>query len=142
MKQNTIQAAAALVILVIIAIACAKIDQPTEPEKSATDEPPIPVTAKILTTEYDENELAADGKYKGKRLAVAGKITNIAETFGSLTVSLEGHDRLQTVMCSFEEAEKASLASLKKGQNVTLIGVGDGSTGGLYVGLTECKIQQ
>jgi len=106
----------------------------------APAEKPIAVDAKVLTKEYDSNELAADGKYKGKLLAVTGKISNIAETFGNITVSLEGSDLTKSVMCSFEESEKPSVAALKKGEKVTLVGTGDGSTAGLYVGLQNCKI--
>ena len=100
----------------------------------------VAIDAKALTKEYDSNELAADGKYKGKSLAVTGKISNIAETLGNITVSLEGHEFTKTVMCSFEESEKASVAALKKGDKITLTGTGDGSTGGLYVGLQNCKV--
>lgn len=102
---------------------------------------PIAVDAKVLTKEYDTNELAADGKYKGKLLAVTGKIASIAETLGNVTVQLDGHNAVISVMCSFEESEKASVAKLKKGQTTTLVGTGDGSTGGLYAGLTKCKVQ-
>ncbi len=113
-------------------------DSPT-PTKAA--EKPIAVEAKTLTKEYDENELAADVKYKGKLLAVSGKISDIAETFGSVTVSLEGHQVLQTVMCTFESSEKLKVAALKKGAQVTLLGTGEGSTAGLFVGLEKCRIQ-
>lgn len=102
---------------------------------------PIVVKATELTKAYDENEIAADGKYKGKTLEVAGKITNIAETLGNVTVSLAGHNAAKTVLCSFGESEKSTVAKLKNGQSATLTGTGDGSTGGLYVGLNDCKIK-
>ncbi len=101
----------------------------------------IELTAKALTKAYDENELAADEKYKNKLLKVAGKITDISETLGNVTVQLEGHKFLQNVMCSFEESEKGNVAKLKKGQQTTLLGRGDGKTLGLYVGMQTCKIQ-
>jgi putative nucleic acid binding protein len=107
----------------------------------ASDVKPIAVQAKALTKEYDDNELSADAKYKGKLLAVSGKISNIAETFGSITVSLEGHDVVQTVMCTFDDSERPKVAVLKKGGQVTLIGTGNGSTAGLYVDIQKCKIQ-
>ena len=94
-----------------------------------------------MTKDYDENELAADGKYKGKTIAVSGKVENIAETMGNVTVSLAGHDMVKSVMCSFEESEKTNVAKLKKGQQATLVGTGDGMTMGLYVGLQKCKVQ-
>jgi hypothetical protein len=114
---------------------------PANAVQSAPAEKPIAVQSKALTKEYDSNELAADGKYKDKMLAVSGKVSDIAETFGNVTVSLEGHDIVKSVMCNFEESEKANVAKLKKGQTATLIGKGDGMTGGLYVGLQKCKIQ-
>ena len=108
---------------------------------AAPSEKPIAVQSKVMTKDYDENELAADGKYKGKMIAVSGKVENIAETMGSVTVSLAGHDMLKSVMCSFEESEKASVAKLKKGQQATLVGTGDGMTMGLYAGLQKCRVQ-
>ncbi len=108
---------------------------------AAPQDKPIVVQARALTKEYDENELAADGKYKGKMIAVSGKVENIAETMGNVTVSLAGHDMVKSVMCSFNESEKAAVARLKKGQQATLIGKGDGMTMGLYAGLQDCKIQ-
>lgn len=108
---------------------------------SAPTEKPMAVQAKALTKEYDENELAADGKYKGKTLAVSGKVSNIAETFGNVTASLEGHNAVISVMCSFDASEKANVAKLKKGGQATFVGTGDGMTGGMYAGLNNCKIQ-
>ncbi len=110
------------------------------PASNAPAEKPILVTSKALAKDYDENELAADEKYKGKQLLVSGKVANIAETMGNVTVTLEGHERLKDVMCSFIESEKGNVAKLKKRQQVTLIGTGDGSTAGLYVGLTKCRV--
>lgn len=109
---------------------------------ASTDEKPIAIKAPDLTKEYDTNELAADKKYKDKMLAVTGKIGNIAETMGNVTVTLTGHNIAKDVMCKFNDADKASVEALKKGQNVTLVGKGDGMTMGLYVGLQNCKIQQ
>lgn len=108
---------------------------------SESDEKPIAISSKDLTKTYEENELAANDKYKDKVLAVSGKIDNIAETFGNITVSLQGHNAVVSVMCNFDETEKANVTKLKKGQQVILVGKGDGMTAGLYVGLQKCKIQ-
>lgn len=117
----------------------------TAPANSAspptTSEKPIAIQAKNLTKEYDENELTADGKYKDKMLAVSGKVSNIAETLGNVTAQLEGHNIVISVMCNFDESEKESVMKLKKGQQATFVGKGDGSTGGLWVGLQKCKVQ-
>jgi hypothetical protein len=139
--KNLISMSIAIIFGILCVVGCggSSAESPT-PAKAAVD--PVAVDAKVLTKEYDDNELAADGKYKGKLLAVSGKISDIAETFGSVTVSLEGHAIMQTVMCSFESSEKPKVAALKKGAQVTLIGTGEGSTAGLYVGLGKCRIKQ
>lgn len=135
---------------VILVLGCTDTSKPStktdqtsssEDNKADPEEKPVEITAKDLTKAYEENELAADGKYRDKTLAVSGKISSIAETLGNVTVSLEGHNGIVTVMCSFEEDQKANVMKLKKGQNVTLIGKGDGSTGGLYSGLKACKVK-
>lgn len=103
-------------------------------------ETPIAVQAKALTKEYDENELAADGKYKGKLLTVSGKVGRVAETFGSVSVALDGHNMVVDVLCSFEDSERETVGKIKKGQQVKLTGTGDGMTAGLYVGLQKCRV--
>ncbi len=115
--------------------------QTSTTNSTTTNEKPIAVQAKNLTKEYEDNELAADGKYKDKMLAVSGKVSNIAETMGNITAQLEGHNMVVSVMCNFDESEKANVMKLKKGQQATFVGKGEGSTGGLYVGLQKCKIQ-
>lgn len=100
----------------------------------------VAIAAKALTKEYETNELAADSKYKGKALVVSGKVSNIAETFGKVSVSLEG-DGVRSVICSFEDAEREPVSRLKKGQQITLAGTGDGLTMGMIAGLNKCKVQ-
>ncbi len=141
--KNIISIGIIAAIGLILVLGCGQLAESnkTTTSNNASTEKPIAVQAKVLTKEYDENELAADGKYKDKMLAVTGKIGDIAETFGNVTVSLEGHSITKNVLCSFEASEKPNVAKLKKGQQATLVGKGDGSTGGLYVGLNQCKIQ-
>lgn len=134
MKTNTFFA---LALLLISILACSV----PETKKVDTSKVEITITAKDLTKAYKDNEVAADGKYKGKVIAASGKVSNIAETFGNVTVSLEGHDIVISVMCSFDESQKSNVAKLKTGQQTTLVGVGDGMTGGLYVGLENCRVQ-
>lgn len=149
--KNSINFPIALLILITLACACPDPkEQSTTPITTDTnqnnqnptpEEKAIIITAKDLSKAYDENELAADEKYKGKKLEVTGSIEDIAETMGNITVSLKGHDILKNVMCSFPEEEKGKVAKLKKGEKTTLVGIGDGKTLSLYAGLTECKIK-
>lgn len=155
MKNNIFNLSLVLALLFVFVLGCqspSDSNSATKPTATAApksetktdakpDTKPITIQAKNLTKEYDDNELAADGKYKGKVVEVSGKVSNIAETMGNVTVQLEGHNIAKTVMCSFAESEKESVAKLKKGQNATLIGTGDGMTLGLYAGLKDCKVK-
>lgn len=145
--KNLINLVFVAAVFVLLSLGCgggaSNSGTSSAPSNAATgqDEKPVAIQAKALTKEYDENELSADGKYKGKMLAVSGKVSNIAETLGNVTAQLEGHNMVISVMCNFDESEKAAVAALKKGQQTTFVGKGDGKTGGLYVGLQKCKIQ-
>lgn len=132
--------------LLIVGLACGGGGTSTQnTAKVDPNEKPIEIKAPDLTKEYDSNEVAADGKYKGKLISVTGKISDISEVLGTLTVDLEGHKEsginLLSVKCNFNDSDKESVAKLKKGQNTTLIGRGDGKTANLYVGLKDCKIK-
>lgn len=137
-KENIVIVAAVLIYLVL---GCSGKASNTAATAPASDAKPIAVDAKVLTKEYDTNDLAADGKFKGKLLAVSGKIESIAETMGNVTVHVEGHNVVLDVICSFEADQRDAVSKLKKGQATTLIGTGDGLTAGLYVGLNKCKVQ-
>lgn len=144
--KNKINLILSLIVLIVVGLACGDGKSDTT-QKPAADpnEKPIEVKAPDLTKEYNENELAADGKYKGKLLSVSGKVSEIAETFGTISVDLEGHKEsginLLSVKCSFDDSQKEAVSKLKKGQQATVIGRGDGKTANLYVGLKECKIK-
>lgn len=146
MKNSIINLCAIATIGFLLVLGCSapketsNASAPSNATATQADKP-VSIAAKDLTKAYDDNELAADQKYKGKSLAVSGKIENIAETFGNITVSLQGHNMVLTVMCSFEDSEKSNVTALKKGQQTTLVGVGEGMTAGLYVGMQKCKIQ-
>lgn len=142
--KNQINLFLTIVLLLFIGLACG--GSATKPTQAVDpNEKPIDVKADALTKEYDQNELSADGKYKGKLLSVSGKVTDIAETFGTISVDLEGHKEsginLLSIKCSFADSQKDAVSKLKKGQQATLIGRGDGKTANLYVGLKDCKIK-
>lgn len=111
----------------------------TDGPKTVAANPAIPIDAKALSREYDNNEIAADQKYKGKVMAVTGKVDDIAETFGNVTIQMQGYKEIgMNVMCSFEDNAKAAVANVKKGSTITMIGTVTGATAGLYVDMDEC----
>lgn len=111
---------------------------PTKAENRVQSE--VAVDAEFLTNVYDENEVAADGKYKNRVIAVTGQISSIAETLGNITVHLKGHNSAASVVCSFLKSERENVSRLRKGGYTKLVGTVEGSTAGLYVGLTNCWV--
>lgn len=101
-------------------------ERPVEAEKPK-ETPALAVTAIALYEAYDANEVSADAKYKGKKLAVTGEVKDVEKTFGNVYVNLTGNEFLGQVTCKLES--EADAAKLTKGQTVTLVGTGDGKTG-------------
>jgi PKD repeat protein len=104
---------------------------------------PIAVGAQRLLDEYDANEVAADMKYGGKLLAVAGYVDsiNVNEFTGEPYVNLVGAPGEWTlfwVRCTFPLSAQASLAGLSKGAFVTIIGTCDGELLGSVM-LDDCR---
>lgn len=86
------------------------------------------LTANKLYTAYDQNEVAADEKYKGKKLGVTGVIGDIGkDVFDEPYVSLNiGY--LQNINCYFDEDNNKVISKLRKGQRVTIIGECEGKS--------------
>jgi hypothetical protein len=126
-----------------LVLGCGQTEKPNQTQNPVAA--PVAIKADVLTREYKDNELAADEKYKNKVLEVSGKISNIAEVMGNITVDLEGHKEngvnIISVQCSFPQSEKPNLTKLKTGQNITFQGTNEGMTLNLYVGLADCKIK-
>ena len=78
----------------------------------------------ILYQEYDFNEIAADQKYKDKKILVQGFIDSIGkDILGQAYVSLQTTNQtLSRVKCVFSQEQEASLASLKPGYPVWIVG--------------------
>jgi tRNA_anti-like len=104
-------------------------------------EPAISVSAADLISSYEANEVAADNSYKGKMLAVTGKIETIGKDLVNTSyVTLSSGKRygIASVQCMFNR--EGGLGTLGKGQTVTLIGRCDGKL--MNVLLKECVIKQ
>lgn len=86
------------------------------------------VTAAIIAKAYDENTVAADQQFKGKKFKVFGTVIEISTDFmGNPYITLSGGvNEFMEPQFSFEESQAPQLASLKKGSKVTLVCVGRG----------------
>jgi hypothetical protein len=85
----------------------------------------IVVTSKDLVTEYSENEVAADSKYKGKTIIVEGQIIDIKKgVSGETFIVLEGIQGKPQVQCYYNGID--DIKTLKPGKMVFMQGVCDG----------------
>lgn len=102
--------------------------------------PAISVSAVDLHNEYSANEVAADDRYKGKKLQVSGMIHSIdKDAFDNIIVRLATNNQFQSAMATMEDNQKSAAAQLSKNQNVVVECKG----GGLIIGspvLRDCTL--
>lgn len=98
---------------------------------------PIPLRAPTLIAAYHANEIAADERYKGKRVRVFGLVTEIGRNaFSEAFVKLGGDFR--AIMCYFPKGHNQLLATIHKKDAIILDGDVAGMTMG-WVALHNCN---
>lgn len=82
------------------------------------------ITAEELYGDYQNDETAADTKYKGNMIEVSGRVAVIGDIFGALRVLLSTGGMFQTmsVQCIFTEKNDERLFQVVKGDEVTIRG--------------------
>ncbi len=95
----------------------------------------IIITAEQLYEEYEENEVAADLKYKNKLLQVTGIVKSIGKTIGDKPyISLQtGAFSSQVTFYFPSETYNEKLATLKKGTTIKIKGICKGKSLGIVV---------
>ena len=94
------------------------------------------ISARDLYSAFEQNEVAADNKYKGKKLAVTGVIEDIGnDILNDSYITLKTGNLIGDVQCYLDKKE---VAKLSKGQVITVIGKCTGLFGN--VGLKNCRI--
>jgi len=119
------------------------VEVPSTNRIQAADIQIIKLSAEQLLDTYSDNSFAADKKYKGKSLEVAGIVRKVSQERDGILVQLKasGHN-FHFVRCLFGEEKASDLLQIKKGDNVTVIGTCAGEPmfyGG--VGLTHCFVR-
>lgn len=100
----------------------------------------IEVDYETLYQEYQDNPIAADAKYKGKKLQLTGEVNNIdREIAGNTYIEFE-IGFLQDVRLTFKKSEESKVAQLSKGQTVTVRGICKGTLLSTTVSLTDCEL--
>jgi signal peptidase I len=97
------------------------------------------ITPEKLYSDYEVNEVAADEKYKGRTIALAGRIHNIGkDVLNKPYISFET-DYLKLVTCYFSDSDVKQIASLNKGETIIITGNCRGLTLTNVV-IIDCKI--
>ncbi len=103
----------------------------------------IEVSADDIFAEFQENEVAANQKYKGKLVKITGVVNNInaADAFISANILLSVDSSMfGSVQCNFNSNDSKSLSNVSKGQSVTIIGTCNGLAS-FNVMINDCEIQ-
>ena len=126
----------ALGAFVLLMIAFAFSDKKAPSSTSATEnasattsqEAPLPeFPAGLLVTEYDENSVAADAKFKNKRFIVYGSVASInTNMMGDAYISFKGTSPLQEPQATLSDEHKAYAGTVKKGEKIKLACTGNG----------------
>lgn len=89
----------------------------------------LSVGAVRLWRDYQENEVAADNRYKGKRLRVTGTVVSIErDADGRPVLHLVSGNPIFLTMATLDRADIPAAAQLKKGDQVVVRCIGDGQT--------------
>ena len=124
-----------------LAAGCEMPEEGDSGSKSASK--PVKVQAKQILKQFEDNEAAADGKYKGKNLQVSGVVdkvdTELLDDEQYVVRIGAGSDfELTTVNCN--DQSSSDVSKIKKGQKITVVG-GFDDGGDLGVELKDCKIK-
>jgi len=86
------------------------------------------ITATELASAYNDNTVAADQKFKGKKFKVSGVVDSInTDIFGNPYITLRGGvNQFMEPQFKFEKSATTQLSSLKKGMSVVLVCEGNG----------------
>jgi hypothetical protein len=122
----------AFVLLLAIVLGCGQLNNRTR-----KDAPDFSITVAELEKEFNRNERAARAKYKGKTLAVKGKVEMKMDD----SVILVSPENISfPVQCFFAAADRDSFGQIQRGKEYTLIGVFDGGAENSATTLSDCKL--
>ncbi|KHK63141.2 hypothetical protein JZ00_18620 [Pseudomonas frederiksbergensis] len=112
------------------------------PKQPAQAEPLKAYTSTKVTQDYEDNTVAADMQYKGKRVKVTGRITDINTDFlGKPYLVLAGTNPYLGPQFKFEKSDMDTLASLKKGAQISVACTGRGDVAKVPM-FEDCEVSQ
>jgi hypothetical protein len=109
---------------------------------SAPQEATVTASAADMVAEFEDNELAADSKYKGKWIEITGKVNKIETELLDgdkyyLQMGGGGEYEILTVNC--HGIPNDELSALSTGEDVTVVGQFDDG-GSLGVEMKKCRL--
>ncbi len=111
----------------LVAINFYAFSESPAPAPEASHVAPIALAATQLYAAYHANEVAADDRFKHRPLMVNGVVSSINKSFdGSVWIGLQDGDPIGVVQATVLASQEQQAASLSKGNEVTLLCVGDG----------------
>ena len=100
----------------------------------------IETTPQEICGEYEDNEVSADNKYKGKKVAITGTIERIIKSgFSDDPIIVFKGTFIKDVKFYFSKDSNNEISNLSKGDEITIVGTCKGMTLGDVV-LHKCKI--
>ena len=100
----------------------------------------IETTPQEICSEYEDNEVSADNKYKGKKVAITGTIERIIKSgFSDDPIIVFKGTFIKDVRFYFSKDSNNEISNLSKEDKITIVGTCKGMTLGDVV-LHKCKI--
>jgi hypothetical protein len=138
-----------IILAVVLSIAFPSNDSKTTAAQGATSSESITDGAtkadyKALFKDYKDNPINADKKYKDKKFILTGTISDIDRDIGQspyITFDVDSDITAKdygNIKLSFSDDD--AVASLKKGQKVTVVGTCDGTFTSTLLTFSDCKI--
>lgn len=116
--------------------------QANNEEVAKPEEEVIVISAEELAKAFEDNEVKANQLYKDKMVEVTGTVSSIGEILGSTYITLDAAEdfALTQTQCFFDDEDQINkVASLSKGDTVTIVGKVDGKS--INVGVDDCKFK-
>ena len=122
------------VMIIFIILGGGSLDTDEGAEKISAATPDYVLSADTLFRAYDQNAVAADAKYEDKIVKVSGTIQSIGkDIMDTAYLVIGGSGFLDGVQCMLPSGQESLVASVSKGQYVTLKGKVSGQFGNVIV---------
>jgi hypothetical protein len=108
--------------------AASNAPSPTNTASTPAPQQPLPLLgSKEIIRAYEENEVAADERFKGRRVLIVGHVQQISKTLGHPSVTVGPERWPRRTNCRFDD-DSEDPATFRRGQLVVLSCSGAGMT--------------